>query len=86
MNGLCRGLEQQVITLPLVDIEQPFKKLWHRENYMEIAAGQKFMLELIYPNNLLDVLAFGTMPVTAGIIAYALVPASVTMGHMASHC
>jgi hypothetical protein len=53
---------------------------------MEIAAGQKFMLELIHPNNLLDVLAFGAMPVTAGIIAYALLPATVTMGHVATHC
>jgi hypothetical protein len=53
---------------------------------MEIAAGQQFMLELIHPNNLLDVLAFGAMPVTAGIIAYALMAATVTMGHMASHC
>jgi hypothetical protein len=53
---------------------------------MKVGYRQQLVFDLFYPAFSLGVLAFGAMTVSAGVVADAQVPASITLIDMSTHC
>src|ERR1700681_1898918 len=84
LQGFRGRSEQQTVHLTLVLEGQGSQRLWQSKHDMEILALQEFALTLFQPLGSGQGLAFGAMPIGAGVIGVAFVPALVTALQMAA--
>ena len=64
--------------------EQIVEFIRNRENDMKIGNRDQVIFPVFNPSFSLRILAFGTVTVTAGVIAYANVPASIAFIYMSA--
>ena len=84
LQGFRGRSEQQTVHLTLVLEGQGSQRLWQSKHDMEILALQEFALTLFQLLGSGQGLAFGAMPVGAGVIGVAFVSALVTALQMAA--
>ena len=69
--------EQQVIHHYRLMDKQPVQQIGNRKYHMKIRNRQQILFAILDPCFTLDILAFGTMAIAAGIVADAYVPACI---------
>ena len=84
-QGLCAGLEQQIVEQPLVVHGQHVEFVRDAEHNVKVAGGEKFSFSRRQPALARLCLALGTVPVSARVIGDGrLVSASRTGIHVSS--
>jgi hypothetical protein len=78
LQGLGRGLEQEIVYLASVLKAQLGNSLWERKHNMKILALQEFGLTLFQPLGRGEGLAFGAMAVPARVVCITLVATLIT--------
>ncbi len=84
-QGLSGGLEEQVITNPLIDVKQFVQLRWYCKYAVIIATHRQITFKLIYPDELLGVLTLVAVAVSARVVRNALVIALIAIFHMPTH-
>ena len=77
-------MEQQIIHDLLIHNDHRIEFRRDGENYMEVLDGQKVLLSGLNPLFFFQCLAFGTVPVPAGVVGYLDVAAILALVPMAS--
>ena len=84
INGSPCSLEHAVVELPLIGHRDRMQTVGQREHDMEILGRDDFFPAELYPLLTLLVLTFGTMTVSAAVVAYSDIPTFGTYLNMPS--
>ncbi len=79
VQGLRDGGEEQAIAESGISAEQGVERVGHGEDDVVVLDGQQMLLLSVEPAELLAALAFGTMPIPAGVVGDLLVIAAVAL-------
>src|SRR5262245_14782490 len=83
-QGLCRGLEQEVIEDAFVLIGQGRNRLWDREDDVKVGRREQFRPPRLQPLGAGQGLTFGTMPVATRVVGNTMMVTPVTGFDMAA--